>query len=142
MAEEWDDGLALLAAVASAITEERVKAHAKGRVATSADMARAVLRSPALQDANRKILDDMMTGYEPKVAVLVAAEAVLIAEALIAAEREAIAGALHRLAMADLDGVPGVERSAYRDAYLAAEQVARVGGQLHERSDDKEGPNP
>ena len=87
MAEEWDDGLALLAAVASAITGERVKAHAKGRVATSADMARAVLRSPALQDANRKILDDMMTGYEPKVAVLVAAEAVLIAEALIAAER-------------------------------------------------------
>ena len=71
VAEGWDageHGAALVAAVTRAMNEERMKAHGRGDVATSADLARAVLRSPALRDANRKILDVMMAEYEPKIA--------------------------------------------------------------------------
>ena len=113
MTEPWDAkraGSELLASLTQAIAEERAKAHGEGRVATSADLARAVLRSSALQDANRKILDNMMDEYEPRVAALVAAEAASLAGAAVAAERERIAAAVEGC------GVPGVERRACEKA--------------------------
>jgi hypothetical protein len=89
VAEPWnarEAGAGLLAAVTRAISEERMRAAATGRLLQDSDLARAVLRSPALRDANAKMLDAMMTEYEPKVAALVAAEAVPLAEAAVAAE--------------------------------------------------------
>lgn len=93
MADEWDAreaGAALLHAVTRAISVERAAAKAAGRDPSSADLARAVLRSPALQDANRELLDSLESEYKPKIAALVAAEAVPIAEAAATAERERI----------------------------------------------------
>jgi len=67
-----------------------------------------------------------------------------IAAAVEAAVRERVAADLKRLA-ADLTrhalvspGVPGIEREARRDAYLAAAQVAVHGLTPQERDEDKE----
>jgi len=68
VAEPWDareDGAALLAAVTRAIADERAKAAGEHRPLRDADLARAVLRSPALQDANRRILNAAMAEAEP-----------------------------------------------------------------------------
>jgi len=69
MADETarEDGAALLAAVTRAISAERMRAAATGRNLQDADLARAVLASPALQDANRKILDGMLAEAKPRV---------------------------------------------------------------------------
>jgi hypothetical protein len=91
--DEWDAreaGAALLADVTRAITDERAKAADEHRPLRDADLARAVLRSPALADANGKLLDDMMAEYEPKIAARIAAMAVPIAEAAARDERERI----------------------------------------------------
>ena len=93
MPDEWDAreaGAALLADVTRAITDERAKAADEHRPLRDADLARAVLRSPALADANGKLLDDMMAEYEPKIAARIAAMAVPIAEAAARDERERI----------------------------------------------------
>jgi hypothetical protein len=63
-----------------------------------------------------------------------------MAAAVEAVVRERIATDLHRLATGGRDGVPGVERDAKRDAYLAAEHVARF-GLAQERSDEEEARN-
>jgi len=93
MADEWDArdaGRSLHADVTRAITDERAKAAGEGRHLTDAAIARAVLRSPALADANRKLLDDLMTEYQPKVTALAADALALLIKAAVTAERERI----------------------------------------------------
>jgi hypothetical protein len=91
--DEWDAreaGAALLADVTRAITDERAKAADAHRPLRDSDLARAVLRSPALADSNRKLLDEMLAEYEPKIAARIAAMAAPIAEAAARDERERI----------------------------------------------------
>lgn len=75
-----DAGRELLGDVAAVIAGVRDKATLKGCIATSAEIARAVLASPALQDANRKMLDALQAEYQPKIEAKVAAEARRIAD--------------------------------------------------------------
>jgi hypothetical protein len=123
VAEPWsarEDGRALLAAVTQAIAAER----AKGRVPSSADLARAVLRSPALRDANRKLLDDLMAEYEPKLAAAVAAEAGPLIAAAIEAERERIS----RLVQAEIDHLESLELHNAAVVMRKALQLAGLDG--------------
>ncbi len=61
----------------------------------------------------------------------------------ITADRERIAASLHCLAVDESgrSGVPGVERDAKRDAFLAAAEVALLGGLSEEHGEEKE-PQP
>ena len=97
--EPWDArtaGAALLADVTRAITDERAKAADEHRPLRDADLARAVLRSPALKEANRKILDGLLDGleaeYQPKIAAMILGGAGQIIEEAAPAIRAAVAG--------------------------------------------------
>ena len=64
-----------------------------------------------------------------------------ILTAVLPLERERIAAVLRDLAYsaaAQPVVVPGIERRSRRDTYLAAAQVVLHGGQVQERSDEKE----
>ena len=91
----WDAktaGASLLADVTRAITDERAKAADEHRPLRDADLARAVLRSPALREANRKIMDGLEAEYQPKIAAMILGGAGEIIEEAAPAIRAAVAG--------------------------------------------------
>ena len=93
--DAWDArtaGAALLADVTRAITDERAKAADEHRPLRDADLARAVLRSPALQEANRAIMDGLEAEYQPKIAAMILGGAGEIIEEAAPAIRAAVAG--------------------------------------------------
>ncbi len=131
--EPWDAraaGASLLADVTRAITDERA---ARGGPLTDTEIARAVLRSPALKEANRKILDGLLDGleaeYQPKIAAMILGGAGQIIEEAAPAIRAAVAGEIARAVEDDIC-TPGAEcgdqgcRQALRDAGTAR----RIGG--------------
>ena len=130
--DAWDArtaAAALLADVTRAITDERAKAADEYRPL----LARAVLRSPALREANRKILDGLLDGleaeYQPKIAAMILGGAGQIIEEAAPAIRAAVAGEIARAVEDDIC-TPGAEcgdqgcRQALRDAGTAR----RIGG--------------
>ncbi len=134
--DAWDAraaGAALLADVTRAITDERAKAADEHRPLRDADLARAVLRSPALKEANRKIMDGLLDGleaeYQPKIAAMILGGAGQIIEEATPAIRAAVAGEIARAVEDDIC-TPGAEcgdqgcRQALRDAGTAR----RIGG--------------
>ena len=130
--DAWDAraaGAALLADVTRAITDERAKAADEHRPLRDADLARAVLRSPALKEANRKIMDGLEVEYQPKIAAMILGGAGQIIEEAAPAIRAAVAGEIARAVEDDIC-TPGAEcgdqgcRQALRDAGTAR----RIGG--------------
>ena len=128
----WDAktaGASLLADVTRAITDERAKAADEHRPLRDADLARAVLRSPALQEANRAIMDGLEAEYQPKIAAMILGGAGEIIEEAAPAIRAAVAGEIARAVEDDIC-TPGAEcgdqgcRQALRDAGTAR----RIGG--------------
>ena len=93
--DAWDAraaGAALLADVTRAITDERAKAADEHRPLRDADLARAVLRSPALREVNRAIMDGLEAEYQPKIAAMILGGAGEIIEEAAPAIRAAVAG--------------------------------------------------
>jgi len=130
--DAWDAraaGAALLADVTRAITDERAKAADEYRPLRDADLARAVLRSPALREANRAIMDGLQAEYQPKIAAMILGGAGQIIEEAAPAIRAAVAGEIARTIEDDIC-TPGAEcgdqgcRQALRDAGTAR----RIGG--------------
>lgn len=98
---EWDAkaaGTALFAKVKRVIATERSKAYLRsGRDATDAEIARAVLASPALLEASRDIMDGLEAEYKPKIAAMIGAGAGEILEQAAPAIRSAVAEEIARV---------------------------------------------
>ncbi len=136
--DAWDAraaGAALLADVTRAITDERAKAADEYRPLRDADLARAVLRSPALREADRAIMDGLQAEYQPKIAAMILGGAGQIIEEAAPAIRAAVAG---EIASAIVQSVcaPGdqcTERfcpdcTRYRQCREDAATARRIGG--------------
>ena len=125
----WDAktaGASLLADVTRAITDERA---ARGGPLTDTEIARAVLRSPALKEANRKIMDGLEVEYQPKIAAMILGGAGQIIEEAAPAIRAAVAGEIARAVEDDIC-TPGAEcgDQGCRQALRDADTARRIGG--------------
>ena len=138
--EPWDArtaGAALLADVTRAITDERAKAADEHRPLRDADLARAVLRPPALREANRAIMDGLEAEYQPRIAAMILGGAGQIIEEAAPAIRAAAAEEIARFIEQSVCG-PGdqcAERfcpdcTRYRQAQADAATARRIGGML------------
>lgn len=128
MAEQpWEArraGADLFAAVTAVIAAERAAAAARGRIPVDAELARAVLRSPALHEANRALLDAMSAEYEPKIAAMIGRDATGLIKAV---EPEIRAQVAEEIALAiEQDAETGAH--SYRQAQADAATARRIGG--------------